>query len=353
MNETFEAIDRRLRNHEQSFEDMFGARCWEEIVHSRDHAINAGVEIPEWCLFPIAAAFSVISQYDKEPSQTAAILTGIATWRTCRGVYLFDPTIASMIENADGLDLVPASMLKRLREWAVWVDCPDDRGTIGAFAWLEWDVHTSACELRILRDCDVDGTPRLVNVIVHLDSPTITDGIRDARKQSFRNAGIAGVDERSEADLYADLIRTQLGVDIDPDVLRTQFALEDEWIMRVVARITYLCADKPDIAAGVGFPQDKQPMRSQEKAWRRTRRVKPAVLWEVGWRVARDVQRSSVQYDNETGTRTVRPHIRGAHWHIYRTGKGRTERSLRFLMPTPVGTQTDMPTVIRPQHPQT
>lgn len=40
--------------------------------------------------------------------------------------------------------------------------------------------------------------------------------------------------------------------------------------------------------------------------------------------------------------RTVRPHMRAAHWHTFRTGKGRTERIVHWLPPIPVGLPDDV-----------
>lgn len=352
-------VDLRIRSHEQMVERHLGQGCWQNMAHSREAAVAQGVRIPEWCLFPIAAGQAVAGvdndTTDADRVFLASILTGLSNWRPGRGVYVFDNDFAKVLDESDGLDTVDAEIFTQLPEWGMWIECPSVSGrpihnapegtesvTYGAFVWVEFDVNTGGRELRILRDMDINGSPSLLGSVVHLGSGSIADGIDAGHQQSLTNIGVpnhgAPIAERIEQ--YA----ASLGMDYDAAAINEWHRETADFVYRIVARVAYLVSRKPDVDLAVA---DITPTRAAAARWQKAK-VHPLKVWEVGYRIVRDIERSCYSpdlHDGDSGP-SVRPHIRRAHWHTYRTGVGRTNRELRFIAPTVVGLG-EAPTVIR------
>src|SRR5690606_19317532 len=81
------------------------------------------------------------------------------------------------------------------------------------------------------------------------------------------------------------------------------------------------------------------------------------VTWHVGLRIGSELRRGHEQAQpaNEgSGTRTVRPHVRGAHWHLYWTGPKNKPQTpvLHWIPPTLIAFNPDsdeeLPAVIHP-----
>jgi hypothetical protein len=61
--------------------------------------------------------------------------------------------------------------------------------------------------------------------------------------------------------------------------------------------------------------------------------------WDVGVRIGAALRRHQ-QFEQNNHTKdthsNLRPHLRRAHWHTYKTGVGRSESILKWLSPIPV-----------------
>lgn len=109
----------------------------------------------------------------------------------------------------------------------------------------------------------------------------------------------------------------------------------------------YLSSEKPDISEN----------EKQKQFYRPSTKVKTSAVrkWDVGIRYAKEVQTAkaipiSSRTTHHSG-KSPRPHIRKAHWHIYRVGKGRKETKVLWLPPIEVGCShgnlNELPTVVR------
>lgn len=108
----------------------------------------------------------------------------------------------------------------------------------------------------------------------------------------------------------------------------------------VVSHLLYACSRTSEIAEG---RNDRPPVR-REKG--RPKPPQPAKVHQVGYRTGARIE-DSVRWVREqrasgaaTG-RTLPPHIRAAHPHLYRVGPGRKEVEIKFLDPIPVNLRDD------------
>jgi hypothetical protein len=109
-----------------------------------------------------------------------------------------------------------------------------------------------------------------------------------------------------------------------------------------VAHLLYACSRTAEI-------EDK-PRASRPPAARKPGDAKPpkaAKMRRAGWRMGAAIEDTLRRQDTEdraaaTGTgRTVAPHIRSAHLHLYRVGPGRQEIEMKWLDPIAVNAGRD------------
>lgn len=94
----------------------------------------------------------------------------------------------------------------------------------------------------------------------------------------------------------------------------------------------YISSEKPDITEN----------EVQKTFYRPSGKLKTSAVrkWDIGVRYATEVRRrltetSDTNRPHGTG-KSPRPHIRKAHWHIYRIGPGRKETKVLWLAPIEV-----------------
>jgi len=71
----------------------------------------------------------------------------------------------------------------------------------------------------------------------------------------------------------------------------------------------------------------------------RWRDLRAPTLYAVGTAFRAAIERWEIEEQDQASPpvgRTVRPHVRRAHAHLYWTGPGRTASRVRFLLPVPV-----------------
>lgn len=125
--------------------DEFSAQhpgIWKDVDKMRNH-IARNRAVPSWCFMPedgwITLVFSLLADGDMEGflSRIATDTNAIArcermaseaaffgAWRTTQGVYRFDPTLYGELVATPVTGPIPTDILKRLPEWAVYVETP-------------------------------------------------------------------------------------------------------------------------------------------------------------------------------------------------------------------------------------
>lgn len=279
---------------------------------------------PPWCFLPLAGWYAIVSAdagVDRLPPHMvpdAARLAAIGTWRYTKGIYRYDDDARWALAGTVLHGEMPVDVLLRLPEWSVYIETPGREwlGSVlhGFWAHLEWDANTQRRELRFLLDLD-DG---LIPQILHMGPWTITEAIDRWISEAHRQAQLHN-----------------LGT--VPD---TTYAVEvmSAAVLPLVSLLLYLCSDEPEVQdrdepeARPGRPQPKRT----KNGWRLFEARKPRI-WTVGAGIGEALRRAA--QDEATG-RTVRAHVRRAHWHGYWTGaRGSDDRRFRYrwLSPMVVG----------------
>jgi hypothetical protein len=105
-------------------------------------------------------------------------------------------------------------------------------------------------------------------------------------------------------------------------------------IRSAIAALIYLCATNVDLRPLPARPAERR------KAKGAGAKPKPVKVYQVGFHLGAGLrayrrQEAEQRAANPTG-RTVRPHMRRAHLHLYWTGPGRTVPKVKLLEPIPI-----------------
>lgn len=278
---------------------------------------------PSWCFVPMAG-WLAIAQGDGAPTldavRDAQVLASLGTWRYTQGIYRYDPDVLAALVHTDLTGDLPAEMLLRLPEWSVYIEANLTlwgESVAGYWAHLEYDVKTGHRELIMLAampDGSVSPT-----IAVHLGTGSLVDAIAAT---FFEPGGLGSIP--------AETIRAHAA----------------EWARELtpfISLLLYLCTDAPEIddsrVPGV-FPTHPQPKKIK-RGWRLFAPDR-ARVWNVGTQTGAVIRRGR-RAANETGERTVRPHIRRGHWHGYWYGPRTGDQIFRcrWLPPTVVAAGED------------
>lgn len=150
---------------------------------------------------------------------------------------------------------------------------------------------------------------------------------------------------------FGDLVRgaqERLGTEMTPGKARSE---ELPLMLRyAVGALVYLCCKNRDLRP---VPA---PPASRRKGKAGSARPRPAKVIGVGFKVGPQLRANRLRVEQmrheggaDTG-RTVMPHMRRAHTHMYRYGKGRTQRKLLWLHPMLInaGEPGERPTTVVP-----
>ncbi|MEQ9075879.1 MAG: hypothetical protein RLP09_18625 [Sandaracinaceae bacterium] len=247
------------------------------------------------------------------------ILSALAAWRPTQGIYRFHPTLLEELWRTPLTGELPAELYRSLPEWCVYVETPGrDAGPgkpmHGFFAHLAPGDDGSET-LELLFDMRAP-FPMLAPAQVLLFGT-----LEESVKESLRR--------RVEPDLPS------LPAWLDPIVDETVDPLSS-----ILSTLLYLCSESPELRDAEGRreapapPTPKAPKRKGQVE--RLAAAAAPTVWETAYELGRRLQEAQ-EPDGESGDgkRTVRPHVRRAHWHTYWRGPrdGPRTRSLKWVSP--------------------
>lgn len=287
---------------------------------------------PEWCFLPLGGAYAIVSESLGVERLTPYMvgdvgrLAALAAWRVTQGIYRFDGALYEALVDTPVTGDLPCDVLYRLPEWCVYVETPGGRwlGEVlhGFFAHLEWDANDGHAELRLL----LDAAGALIPIPIHLGSW----GLREALCRMAERATINALGEGMAA---PSSVSGRLLPHLEP----------------LLSLLLYLCSTNAEIGDGSRQPGRPCPTKTK-KGWRLFPAEQPA-SWNVGVRLGTALRAAYREAGEVAGGSHARPrpHIRRAHWHTYRIGKGRAESRLKWLPPIPVNVDDPgkMPATIR------
>lgn len=276
---------------------------------------------PSWCFLPMAAWYAIVSgggsnRLGLDMIGDVAKLAAIGTWRYSQGIYRFDRDFFDCLYRTIPSGELPADVLYRLPEWCIYVETPDTRWLNdemhGFWCHLEWDVNTQRHELRLL----MNTAAALVPVVLHVGKWTLTEAVDRAISESLRQAAAHrfAVGLQSE---HSEILTSQL--------------------YGIVSLLLYICSEEPEIdddRQPGSFPQRPQPKRTKH-GWRLFPAEKPRI-WSLGSKSGQALRVAQVY---ESDGRTLKPHLRRAHWHGFWKGAKDSERKFfyKWLPPMLVG----------------
>lgn len=299
--------------------------AWRLIEQLRADRGRAGLpDWPAWCFLPMGGYYAIVSadsKIDRLPLRLisdVARLAAIGTWRYSQGIYRFDDDARAALADTLLQGEMPVEVLLRLPEWCVYIETPGmrwlDQPLAGFWSHLEWDANTQRRELRLLL---LNTGSDLIAQILHIGSWTVTEAIDRFASEARHQASLAGLQHMLPTDPEGGI--EQMSAAIQP----------------LLALLLYLCSDEPEVVDRE-YPADR-PQRPKPKktkrGWRLFAPDRPRV-WTVGEQLGEALRRD-ISNDQLTG-RTVRPHLRRAHWHGFWTGPRDGERRFRYkwLPPT-------------------
>ena len=162
--------------------------------------------------------------------------------------------------------------------------------------------------------------------------------------ESFRRSNEAYTQSLQNKDNKAAVGATTIST--APDASMSEEELEKnqnynaqvESYLRIAVSAAYYLASKNAEIKEVKIPKEKRPILvSKPGAAPKKVNVK---TYNVGFVIGKSFEKqlaSGEEYQKSTATgmgRTVRPHVRRAHWHHYWVGGGRTRLEVRWIEPT-------------------
>jgi hypothetical protein len=290
---------------------------------------------PEWCFLPLQGFYAILSgggnrRIPPERIRHLGIVGALAIWRVTQGIYRFDPDLAAAVAATPLSGDLPAETLFHLPEWCVYVETPGrrwaGRDLHGFWAHLDYEVGGVADELRLVLDlaetpdAALDPERGLLPIVFLLGEGSLADALQRTAESGRRRApalGLAGVLPSLE-DMH------RVAAELAP----------------LVALLLYLCAENAEIGDDARRPANPIPKRT--KAGLRLFAPDTATAWDVGVRLGAALRRvngptgGDANEGDGASRHGPRPHIRRAHWHTYRTGKGRRGQRVRWVAPVPV-----------------
>lgn len=286
-----------------------------------------GVDLPDWpkwCFLPMAAWYSIISaHYNSDRLSTDTItdvskLAALGTWRYSQGIYRINDELRHELIKSQLNGNIPSNVLYRLPEWCMYIETPNltwqGECLHGCWVHLEWDINAKRTELRFLLDCEHSSVP----FPIHLGDWTIEDAVNKSIDESLKQAQIAGLPS------------------LESNKNENETIVQE--VTPLISFLLYLCSEEPEI------DDDREPGTSPSlpipKKTKRGATLFPAKkprVWSVGTKIGEALKNDKEKTSNQTtGDRTVKTHLRRAHWHGFWTGARTSQRKFIYKWIPPI-----------------
>lgn len=244
-----------------------------------------------------------------------------AAYREAKTLYRVEPVLAETLARTPWPDQVPTQAL-RLPSRCPVLSLPwrGETATIGAYYdLLTGQEHLGGLELRLVLLEELNWWPV---TILHLVGDDLAACLRDANRS---------IQERIEAGQITSAC--PIGAEELHAVTHSDLAC-------LALTVLLYLAGESDLVRQV-HPRAKpaREARMHRRDPERWKNLRGPAVFAVGTAYRAAVERWEIEQRGQPsvpGGRTVRPHVRRAHAHLYWTGPGRTAPRVRFLLPIPV-----------------
>jgi hypothetical protein len=294
---------------EQSYLDSIGLKhCPPEVV--------LPVAVP-WNLAWAEARKKSSSAGDKLDAATSILVNTIHVWasyRDAKTIYYIEPALAECLARSPWPEETPARAL-RLPSRCPILSFPESGAGPATYVAADYDLLTGeeqsgALELRISEFAP--DTQRWIPIcVLHLNRERLAQCLDAAGREAERHGAPAGEAQSVWRNKLAGLGLTLL---------------------------LYL-AGEPDLVRIVhsgGKPLKAKIARTDPE---RYRDLAEPIVHVAGRAFARAIERWEIEHHSDESVatgRTIRPHMRRAHSHLYWTGENRKQPRVRFLLPISV-----------------
>lgn len=265
-------------------------------------------------------------------------------WRFAKTVYNFAPAFLKMLAETEDAPIY-SDIMMRLPYRDFVMNLPSDFPHDAMFVHIEFDdSHGPNDTDTLFLLVPFKANPDFDNIelcqVMHwcLNGKKLIESFRrsnDVYEQSFQN-------ENNTATVGATTISTVPGASMSEEELeKTQnYNAKMEPYLRIAVSAAYYLASKNAEIKEVKIPKEKRPVLVSKPG---TKPKKVNVkTYNVGYIIGKSFEKqlstTTAEYEkhkNAVGTgRSVRPHVRRAHWHHYWVGEGRTRLEVRWIEPT-------------------
>lgn len=239
-----------------------------------------------------------------------------AAYRDAKTVWRIEPRLVEALSDCPWPDETPITAI-RLPSRCPVLEWPGQDGPIvisACYDLLTGQEATGQLELRLQWLYENRWRPL---AILYNDAPTMSAALEQAQAAGVERAEkIVGVPMDVGASFRSELARLAvillLYLSGEPDVVRT-------------------------VHPGAKPERDARMRRRNPERWAD---IREPTVWDVGVAYRKALERWEIEQAGESAAgslgRSIRPHMRRAHSHLYWTGPGRTEPRVRFLLPIPV-----------------
>lgn len=251
------------------------------------------------------------------------------SWRLTQGIFRFDETIFNELIKTDADVDIPASVLRKLPYWCVYVETSGDdlsyglEPIYGFFAFIDYMAATGK-EYICIHAIGRASFP----ISIRLDGQTISQSVNTIVKRLVDRG----------------LLNQEDSQNVQKNAI--------EFCKKAISLLLYLCSQNAEIGTDLRKPFNPVPIKTK-KGMRIFPPDKPTT-WDVGVRLGAALRSAYTKEAQECGGTHARPraHIRRAHWHSFWTGPMKGERTinLKWMPPIPVNVDSveNLPAVIRP-----
>jgi hypothetical protein len=239
-----------------------------------------------------------------------------AAYRDAKTVWRIEPHLLDALSDCPWPDETPMTAIRLPSRCPVleWQGPKEPIVISACYDLLTGQEGTGKLELRLQRLHEHRWLPL---AILYNDAPTLSAALEQAQAVALDAARqVQGAPLTVEASFRSDLVRMTLIL------------------------LLYLSGE-PDVVKKV-HPGAKphRDLRMRRKDSERWADIREPTVWDVGVEYRQALERWEIEQAREitadSSDRSVRPHMRRAHAHLYWTGPGRTEPRVRFLLPIAV-----------------
>lgn len=293
-------------------------------------------------------------------------------WAQTRVIYAVDADTANAVANTDwGTTIIPAEVLRRLPHINPLVILPEPIRLPGEEGRVEKYEAFIVLGIKPPRRRADTHDPDCIGYVLHFlgrvvdpitDRPietTLTNPNNGTTQNLINVVGmrvLTPLEDMTMADRQDFAARDvqRLG-----PAVQVGFTDEDDAMARTkeltalgLSILVYLVTDDLDTQRTIIKPDTGKRSRRGRPSGQAD---KPTTVIEVGYHIGAALRESRKQHGEHAhgdGKRTVTPHVRRAHIHTFRRGKGHSERFLKWLPPIAVNTGGQKPEKTQIHFPQ-